>query len=286
MARFTALPSDTSEDDEKYVASPPRKPPQPRTRGVIPPSRVQRTDDDVDMNSDSGSSRADEEDEEEEEEDDEDSPSDSSRSRVSARAGGGTYTNEEQEEDEESGGSSRSSLEVMLPEHRRGDPSIIPWAQRIGIDPQKMHVMHASLFPGRESAEAPKLLNTEQTDRTRLTPNGLHRKHSRDSEGEGLRTATREVRLSALFSSSSNVVEFILSSPRCQRASFAHDIEPVAFRPSRKYARVESSASIVNGVEDAMVDAGLAFGRSFRVGWGPSGSLVHLGHLCGPSSTQ
>ena len=200
MARFTALPSDTSEDDEKYVASPPRKPPQPRTRGVIPPSRVQRTDDDVDMNSDSGSSRADEEDEEEEEEDDEDSPSDSSRSRVSARAGGGTYTNEEQEEeDEESGGSSRSSLEVMLPEHRRGDPSIIPWAQRIGIDPQKMHVMHASLFPGRESAEAPKLLNTEQTDRTRLTPNGLHRKHSRDSEGEGLRTATREVRPSALF---------------------------------------------------------------------------------------
>jgi nuclear pore complex protein Nup98-Nup96 len=177
-------------------------------------------------------------------------------------------------------------LEVMLPEHRRVDPSIIPWAQRIGIDPQKMHVMHASLFPGRESTEALKQLNTEQTDRTRLTPNGLHRKHSRDSEGEGLRTATREVCASALFLSFPNVVEFILSSPRCQRASFAHDIEPVAFCPSRKYARVESSASIVNGVEDAMVDAGLAFGRSFRVGWGPSGSLVHLGHLCGPSSTQ
>ena len=208
MARFTALASDTSEDDEKYVASPPRKPPQPRTRGVIPPSRVQRPDDDVDMISDSGSSRADEEDEEAEEEDEEDPPSDSSR--VSPRAGGRTYTNEEQEDDEESSDSSRSSLEVTLPEHRRGDPSIIPWAQRIGIDPQKMHVMHASLFPGRESAEALKQLNTEQTDRTRLTPNGLHRKHSRDSEGEGLRTATREVRPRAPFFSSSNVVEFIL----------------------------------------------------------------------------
>ena len=190
MARFTALPSDTSEDDEKYVASPPRKPPQPRTRGVIPPSRVKRTDDDVDMISDSGSSRADEEDEEGEGEE-EDPPSDSSRG--SARARGGTYTNEEQDEDDESGESSRSSLEVMLPEHRRGDPSIIPWAQRIGIDPQKMHVMHASLFPGPESAEALKQPNTERTDRSRLTPNGLHRKHSRDSEGEGLRAATREV---------------------------------------------------------------------------------------------
>ena len=71
-----------------------------------------------------------------------------------------------------------------------------------------------------------------------------------------------------------------------QRASFAHDIEPVAIRPSRKYARVESSASIVYGVEDAVVDAGLSFGRSFRVGWGPSGNLVHLGQLCGPSSTR
>jgi len=81
-------------------------------------------------------------------------------------------------------------LEVMLPEHRRGDPSIIPWAQRIGIDPQKMHVMHASLFPGPESTEA---LKQPNTDRSRLTPNGLHRKHSRDSEGEGLRAATREV---------------------------------------------------------------------------------------------
>src|SRR6266581_4288950 len=109
MARFTALPSDTSEDDEKYVASPPRKPPQPRTRGVFPPSRVQRSGEDVEMISDSGSSRADEEDGEEEE----DPPSDSSR--VSARAGGGTYANEEQEEDEESGESSRSSLEAILP---------------------------------------------------------------------------------------------------------------------------------------------------------------------------
>lgn len=286
MARFTALPSDTSED-EKYVASPPRKPPQPRSRHPFLPPRVQHVDEDADMASDSGSSHADEEEEGDEEDE---LPSDASRlspdiRRASARADGDGYATEEREEGEGSSESSRSSLE--LPEHRRGDPSIIPWAQRIGIDPQKMHVMHASLFPGQEPAETQKQLNAEKTDRARWTPNGLHRKHSRDSEGEGVRAvATREV-----------CRPFILFFPGrmnwpshtrvpFQRASFAHDVEPVTFRPSRKYARVECSASIVNGVEDAVVDAGLAFGRSFRVGWGPSGTLVHLGQLCSPSSTR
>ena len=70
-----------------------------------------------------------------------------------------------------------------------------------------------------------------------------------------------------------------------QRASFAHDIESVPYRPSRKYARVDQSDSAVNGSEGAVVDAGLAFGRSFRVGWGPGGTLVHLGALCSPLST-
>ena len=207
MARFTALPSDTSED-EKYVASPPKKPPQPqhRPRHPFPPPRVvQSVNEDADMASDSGSSRADGEDDGE---DEDDLPSDSSRlspdiqrAAARARAGGDPYATEEQGDGEESSESSRSSVEVLLPEHRRGDPSIIPWAQRIGIDPQKMHVMHASFFPGPESAEALKPPNAEKPDRTRLTPNGLHRKHSRDSEGDGLRAATQEVRPVALFQS-------------------------------------------------------------------------------------
>jgi nuclear pore complex protein Nup98-Nup96 len=194
MARFTALPSDTSED-EKYAASPPRKPPQSRSHHTFPPPRVQRVNEDADMASDSGSSRADEE---EEGDDEEELPSDSSRlspdiQRTSRRADGDMYASEEQGDGDESSDSSRSSLEVLLPEHRRGDPSVIPWAQRIGIDPQKMHVMHASLFPRPESAEALKQSNVDKPDRARLTPNGIHRKHSRDSEGDGLRAATQEV---------------------------------------------------------------------------------------------
>jgi nuclear pore complex protein Nup98-Nup96 len=189
MARFTALASDTSEDDEQYVASPPRKLPQPRTRSIIPPPRVQRVDEDAEMASDSGSSRADEE----------DLPSDSSPlsaggKHALVRTDRGTYTTEEPGEVDDSSESSGSDSEAPLPEHRRGDPTIIPWAQRLGVDPQKMHVMQASLFRAPETAETLKQLNTEKPDRDRLTPGGLHRKHSRDSEGDGLRATAQGVR--------------------------------------------------------------------------------------------
>lgn len=119
--------------------------------------------------------------------------------------------------------------------------------------------MQTSFFRMPEEAAALKALN----QRPPLRPNirkafqSLNRKHSRDSEGDGLRGEPRE------------------------RASFAHDVEPAPYRPSRKYARVEDS-SIANGYEGAFFDAGLAFGRSFRVGWGPGGTLVHVGTICGP----
>lgn len=140
--------------------------------------------------SDSGSSRADEEEDGEEEDE---LPSDSSRLSADIRhAAAGADEGEEQGGGGESSESSRSSSEALLPEHRRGDPSIIPWAQRIGVDPRKMHVMHASFFPRTESA-AVEVLKPLEPDRTHLTPNGLHRKHSRDSVGDGARAMTREV---------------------------------------------------------------------------------------------
>ncbi|KAJ6485939.1 nuclear protein 96-domain-containing protein [Mycena sanguinolenta] len=141
----------------------------------------------------------------------------------------------------------------------RADPTLIPWAQHVGVDAQKMHVMQTSLF--RVPEEAAAMRAVEKPAQVSLqVPQPLSRKHSRDSDGEGLRFEPKE------------------------RASFAHDIDP-PYRPSRKYARVESSQSAVTGNEAALVDAGLAFGRSFRVGWGPAGHLVHPGGLCAPSSS-
>lgn len=158
--------------------------------------------------------------------------------------------------------SSSSSSVSPPPRTARGDPTIIPWAHHVGVDPQKMHVMQTSLFRMPEEAAALKAMNQPARSNLQIPVQPLNRKHSRDSDGDGLRVESRE------------------------RASFAHDIDPAPYRPTRKYARVESSASAVNGMEGYVIDAGLALGRSFRVGWGPGGTLVHLGSLCGPSSTS
>ncbi|KAJ3514528.1 hypothetical protein NLJ89_g2324 [Agrocybe chaxingu] len=148
------------------------------------------------------------------------------------------------------------------------DPTIIPWAQHVGVDAQKMHVMQTSFFRMPEEAAALRAMN--QPPKTKgpairldLGSKGqsVNRKHSRDSDGDGLRMDSRE------------------------RASFAHDIDPPIFHPSRKYARVEITSSIASGNEGSYFDAGLALGRSFRVSWGPGGQLLHFGSICSPTST-
>ncbi|EIW55247.1 uncharacterized protein TRAVEDRAFT_130647 [Trametes versicolor FP-101664 SS1] len=173
---------------------------------------------------------------------------------------------EDEDEDSEDDARGRTSAPYKSgPRDARGPPgdtTIIPWAREIGVDPQKMHVMQTSLFRMPEEERALKALNQPQSRKRLLLPSTLSRKHSRDSEGEGYRADSR------------------------QRASFAHDIEPEPYHPSRKYSRVESSASAFSGYEHAYIDAGLSFGRSFRVGWGPGGTLVHLGELCGPASSS
>ncbi|RDX47214.1 hypothetical protein OH76DRAFT_1354468 [Lentinus brumalis] len=192
-----------------------------------------------------GSSEEDEDDEDDDEDDDEEEEEEE--------------TGSESEAEEEGGQQRRRGAQPVQTRH--GDPTIIPWAREIGVDPQKMHVMQTSLFRMPEEEKALKALNEPHPRRRLILTSNLSRKHSRDSEGDGLRADSR------------------------QRTSFAHDIEAEPYRPSRKYARVESSASAFVGRESAYVDAGLALGRSFRVGWGPGGTLVHLGQLCGPHST-
>ena len=71
-----------------------------------------------------------------------------------------------------------------------------------------------------------------------------------------------------------------------QRPSFAvsragPEVQDLQNVPTRKFVKIAKD-SIAQGKESIYRDAGLAFGRSFRVGWGPGGVLVHLGEICGP----
>ncbi|THH21138.1 hypothetical protein EW146_g347 [Bondarzewia mesenterica] len=254
MARFTAYASDTSEEEEEYQE--PAKPP-PHSIPSKPIIVETDQDDEAEM-SDASSSRMAE---------DELTSHPPRRKPRDKRAlveeeDGEFYDAHELEEVEDgSEESSSSSSETSPRNERRAKSESIPWPQQVGVDSNRMHVMQASLFRMPEEEEALKAASMEKFGRVTLTKTKtINRKHSRDSEGDGLRSGAQE------------------------RASFAHDIEPIPYRPSRKYARVDSLASAVTGNEGAMVDAGLALGRSFRVGWGPSATLIHLGTMCAPSS--
>ncbi|KAG6334962.1 hypothetical protein ID866_4118 [Astraeus odoratus] len=262
MARFSALVSDSSDEElDSYL---PRGVHQ--TSYTYKPSEIAS-----DSDSDDGEAYAievddSEEGEEEEEGSDEEEessemdenepivpPSRKTRNHALVEDSDGEIQYEHPGQRSQSPTPSESDVETP----RRVDSGVIPWAQSVGVDVQKMHVMQTSLFRMPEEAAALQAMTRQTRPRFRLSP-GINRKHSRDSVAEG-RLDSQE------------------------RASFAHDVDPPIYRPSRKYARVEISASAVAGNENALVDAGLTLGRSFRIGWGPGGTLAHLGQLCGPS---
>ncbi|KAG1786824.1 nuclear protein 96-domain-containing protein [Suillus plorans] len=259
MTRFSAAVSDSSDDEhdvhmvQDFKKSPVRSPPK-----LLENHNTKAGSDEdigVDQESDEETS---EEDSSSDMQEDDLAPARSRPTRNHVLTADSDDETEDGSESTSSRSASSSESDVDVSAQRE-DASVIPWARQVGVDAQKMHVMQTSLFRIPEEAVAIKAMNRATRPQFKL-PLTVRRKHSRDSIGDGLRMDSQE------------------------RASFAHDIEPPAYRPSRKYARVEISASAVAGCEDGLVDAGLAFGRSFRVGWGPGGTLVHLGRLSAPSS--
>jgi nuclear pore complex protein Nup98-Nup96 len=85
------------------------------------------------------------------------------------------------------------------------DPTIIPWAQQLGVDAQKMHVMQTSLFRMPEEAAALKAIYKpdSKTSRKHINiyspPKPLPRKHGRESDVDGVRSDPREVCLVSRF---------------------------------------------------------------------------------------
>lgn len=72
----------------------------------------------------------------------------------------------------------------------RPDSSIIPWAHKVGVEPQRMHVMQSALFRTEDPTDS------QQPRRLLAIPSSsssLNRKHSRDSDGEGLRLDSQQV---------------------------------------------------------------------------------------------
>jgi nuclear pore complex protein Nup98-Nup96 len=101
--------------------------------------------------------------------------------------------------------SSRSSPGSKVHPGSRGDPTIIPWAQQIGVESQRMHVMQASLFRNQEEAAALKTMNQSVKPkgpaiRLETDARTTSRKHRRDSDGDAMRYDSREVSIASLHS--------------------------------------------------------------------------------------
>lgn len=77
------------------------------------------------------------------------------------------------------------------PNQPQVDPSLISRAQQLGVEPQRMHVMQASLFRLGDDAEGAPTRHRALALSSSLS---LSRKHSRDSDGEGLRQDSQQVR--------------------------------------------------------------------------------------------
>ncbi|KAF5389513.1 hypothetical protein D9757_004196 [Collybiopsis confluens] len=157
---------------------------------------------------------------------------------------------EDREEDEESDGEETDSGSSRMHEDELelSRSKTVPQRANVArVDSQRMHVMQTSLFRMPEEAAALKAMN-EIADASLRGPALTLRKHGRESDGD--------------------------IQSRDSRPSFAKDVQPTLARPTRKYTRVDSAMSVTNGAENAIGDAGLSFGRSFRVGWGPGGVLV------------
>ena len=77
------------------------------------------------------------------------------------------------------------------PNQSQVDPSLIPRAHQLGVDPQRMHVMQASLFRPGDVVEG---VPTHHKALVLASGMSLSRKHSRDSDGEGLRQVSQPVR--------------------------------------------------------------------------------------------
>lgn len=198
MVRFTAHNTDSgsnaSDDEDDYTSSKEL----PRAAGIVEPEPNAESDVDDEPSSSSSSSS------EMQEEELHSSPP---YRRKSSRIQNVLVEDENGDIDishvrVSSASSSNSSPPVKTRlNNPRDDPTIIPWAKHVGVDAQTMHVMQTSLFRIPEEAAALKALQQVPKPMTtvRLDINTrnqtVNRKHSRDSDEDGLRIDSREVGL-------------------------------------------------------------------------------------------
>ena len=186
MARFSANLTDSSEDEDELNLDPSQEPPK-NSATSRPPLPVD-DDEDSDEEASSSSSSSDMQ---------EDELITSPRRRKLGQTRDALIEDDDGEIRYAHEISKQQPVSKKHPPRQRGDPTIIPWAQQLGVDAQKMHVMQTSLFRMPEEAAAMKASKgrlATTVKQLQLPSQSMNRKHSRDSDGDGMRMDQREVR--------------------------------------------------------------------------------------------
>lgn len=149
-----------------------------------------------------------------------------------------------------------------------------PWPAKIpiGVEPQRVHVMQQSFFhTATEDRTSPSASTSSQMLNARARSSSAIPNETRNPLKE------RRLEPESLFPASSSRTRL----PSANRTTFdvpSSVASKVPIKPL-KFRRITASspASLIAGNEGNYHDLGLAFGKSFRVSWGPGGVLAMPG---------
>ncbi|KZT33716.1 hypothetical protein SISSUDRAFT_1122717 [Sistotremastrum suecicum HHB10207 ss-3] len=155
---------------------------------------------------------------------------------------------------------------------RRVTTEPIPWAATVGVEPHRLHVMQQSFFhtqPQPPSTQPPSRYPISISKGRTPTPQNATPSATQTNGKRTIRPS-----------------DFNPTVENGERSSFGNNLLNPPKRPARKYAKVTPQVSLTAGHEGSLVDLGLSMSRSFRVSWGPGGTLAHFGTICGPKDTS
>ncbi|PWN25812.1 hypothetical protein BDZ90DRAFT_275689 [Jaminaea rosea] len=163
----------------------------------------------------------------------------------------------------------------------RATPQPQPWAAQVGVEPRRVQVMQASFFGRRAPGEV-----TEEDEREEQarTPRWKESKEEETSAIGGKRKTAPSAGTDAQskdYSESRDTARRLEEEAKIPHLTTVQSV-------TRKLTRVDLHHSVAFGNDTVPppLDAGFALGRSFRVGWGPGGMLVHAGTVQGVLSAD
>lgn len=163
------------------------------------------------------------------------------------------------------------------------DPSVLPHSlpTHLGLDPAKMNQMKMLMFPDDEEGaedmdDSPSLQRLPYNRETSRSPLQQKSGYKPTPLQLSRKTPLACIEYKAGSFASTSPGSILLAQQN--KASQLKTMKPGGFK-----LNINQQTPVSGSHSGNVVDAGLFMGRSFRVGWGPNGVLVHTGNPVGSS---